>query len=123
VARAAAPLGVDLDADHADLAVSTIAWLRRVLANPEIAVLSHHREANHPVLAEGGVALRDGHYLGCKLEMLHKRGLLQGRVTPMLCGGLAAPARRIGRNLPATESPAEPNFTLLPTVCSRPRAA
>ncbi|MFO1060551.1 MAG: polysaccharide pyruvyl transferase family protein [Dongiaceae bacterium] len=77
------------------LAVSTIAGFRRVFANPEITVLTHHRAANAPVLAETGVALRDDPYFGRKFEMLQRLGPLQDAVKPVLAGNIAGLERHL----------------------------
>jgi colanic acid/amylovoran biosynthesis protein len=77
------------------LAVSIISGFRRIFADPEITVLTHHRLANEPVLAETGVALRDDPYFGRKFEMLQKLGPLQDAVKPMLAGNIAGLERHL----------------------------
>jgi colanic acid/amylovoran biosynthesis protein len=77
------------------LAVSTIAGFRRVFAKPEITVLTHHRIANAPVLAESGVELLDDPYFGRKFEILQKLGPLQDAIKPMLAGNVAGLERHL----------------------------
>jgi colanic acid/amylovoran biosynthesis protein len=77
------------------LAVSTIAGLHRIFARPEITVLTHHRQANAPVLAETGISLRDDPYFGRKFEMLQRLGRLRDAVKPMLAGNVIALERQI----------------------------